>query len=75
MSPGMTWESSRSLDDERADAVVSWVLGGGQLTDKESGKETKARYAHKLSSGPNTFVGIAEVKLHPNSSLYALYHH
>jgi len=27
---------------------------------------------HKLSCGPNTFVGIADVKLHPNSSLYAL---
>jgi hypothetical protein len=28
--------------------------------------------SYKLSLGPNTFVGIAEVKLHPNSSLYAL---
>lgn len=27
---------------------------------------------HKLSWGPKTFVGMAEVKLHPNSSLYAL---
>ena len=27
---------------------------------------------NKLSCGPNTFVGIAEVKLQPNSSLYAL---
>jgi len=35
----------------------------------------KERDAHKLSLGPKTFVGIAEVKLQPNSSLYALYHH
>ena len=28
--------------------------------------------AYKLSLGPNTFVGIADVKLDPNSSLYAL---
>ena len=27
---------------------------------------------HKLSCGPNTFVGIAEVKLSPYWSLYAI---
>jgi hypothetical protein len=35
----------------------------------------KERDAYKLSLGPKTFVGIAEVKLQPNSSLYALYRH
>jgi hypothetical protein len=28
---------------------------------------------YKLSCGPKIFVGIPEVKLHPNSSLYALH--
>lgn len=35
-------------------------------------KDTSARNTNKLSFGPNTFVGMAEVKLQPNSSLYAL---
>jgi hypothetical protein len=56
MRPGITWESSRSL--KGWDGNSSWLGGGGG--------------AYKLSLGPNTFVGIADVKLDPNSSLYAL---
>ena len=56
MSPGITCESSRSLPGNKDEKMMHKSTGN----------------TNKLSFGPNTFVGIAEVKLQSNSSLYAL---
>ena len=56
MSPEITCESSRSLPGSKDEKMMHKSTGN----------------TNKLSFGPNTFVGIAEVKLQPNSSLYAL---
>ena len=44
----------------------------GHWAQDLKGVDQEGGGTHKLSCGPNIFVGIAEVKLHPNSSLYAL---